>query len=88
MNPSRILAVFAVLAVLAGGVALSGCETTGPGAPAVAAAPKPPMTHSQAAMECWMGTEKADAHMDLDKRADIVDRCIKEKMKGAPAPKG
>ena len=43
------------------------------------------MTHSQAAMECWMGTEKADAHVNLDKRADIVDRCIEQKMKGAPA---
>ena len=88
MNPSRILAVFAVLAVLAGGVALSGCETTGPGAPAVAAAPQPPMTHSRAAMECWMGTEKADGRMDIDKRADIVDRCIRDKMKGEAAPKG
>ena len=37
-------------------------------------------------MECWMGTEKSDAHVNLDKRADIVDRCIAEKMKNAPPP--
>jgi hypothetical protein len=54
----------------------------------MAAAPQPPMDHARAAEECWMGTEKSDAHMDLDKRADIVDRCIKDKMKGGgPAPK-
>jgi hypothetical protein len=46
------------------------------------------MTHSEAAMECWMGTEKTDARMNLDKRADIVDRCIKDKMSKAAAPKG
>ncbi|HXD43731.1 MAG TPA: hypothetical protein VN655_01250 [Pseudolabrys sp.] len=85
MTASRILAC---LALLAGATALSGCETTGPGAPAVAAAPQPPMTHSRAAMECWMGTEKADGRMDIDKRADIVDRCIRDKMKGEAAPKG
>ena len=52
----------------------------------MAAAPKePPMTHSQAAEECWMGTEKSDARMNLDKRADVVDRCIKDKMRRAQA---
>ena len=80
MRSSRLIAC---LAVLGCSLALAACETTGPGAPAVAAAPQPPMTHSQAAMECWMGPEKADAHVNLDKRADIVDRCIEQKMKGA-----
>ena len=48
-----------------------------------------PMTHARAARECWMKTEKANAHADLDKRADLVNKCIDEKMKaaGAPAPK-
>ena len=65
-------------------LALAGCETTGTGAGpmAAAAAPQPPMDHARAAEECWMGTEKSDAHMDLDKRADLVDRCIKAKMNG------
>jgi len=85
MTPTRILAC---LALLCGGLTLAGCETADPGAPTMAAAPKTPETHSQAAMECWMGTEKSDGRMDLDKRADIVDRCIEQKMKGAPAPKG
>lgn len=87
MTSSRLLAC---LAVLGGALALAACETTGPGAPSLAAAPAPqaPMTHQQAAEECWMGTEKADGRMDLDKRADVVDRCIEQKMKGAPAPKG
>ena len=48
-----------------------------------------PMTHSRAARECWMKTEKANAHEDLDKRADVVNKCIDDKMKaaGAAAPK-
>jgi len=48
-----------------------------------------PMTRSRAARECWMRTEKANAREDLDKRADIVNKCIDEKLKaaGASAPK-
>lgn len=42
-----------------------------------------PMTRSRAARECWMRTEKASAHEDLDKRADLVNKCIEEKMKAA-----
>lgn len=49
-----------------------------------------PMTRSRAARECWMRTEKASAHEDLDKRADVVNKCIEQKMNaaGVPAPKG
>lgn len=88
MTPSRLCIRLATLGAIA--VALAGCETTGASAPGpVAAAPAaPPMTHSEAAMECWMGTEKTDARMNLDKRADIVDRCIKDKMSKASAPNG
>ncbi len=48
-----------------------------------------PMTRSRAARECWMRTEKASAHEDLDKRADLVNKCIDDKMKaaGVTAPK-
>src|SRR3569832_1664693 len=81
MTPSRLNVC---LAVLGSGHALAACETTGSGAPAGAAAPQKPMSLSEAAMECWMGTEKSDGRMNLDKRADIVDRCIEQKMKGAP----
>ena len=58
--------------------------------PAVQAAePEEPMTRSRAARECWMKTEKGNANMDLDKRADLVNKCIDDKMKaaGVPAPK-
>jgi hypothetical protein len=49
-----------------------------------------PMTRSRAARECWMRTEKGNAREDLDKRADLVNKCIDDKMKavGVPAPKG
>ncbi len=39
-----------------------------------------PMTHRQAALYCWMSTEHGHADMALDKRADVVDACIKQKM--------
>jgi hypothetical protein len=45
-----------------------------------------PMTHARAARECWMRTEKGSAHENLDKRADIVNKCIDEKMKAAASP--
>ena len=80
----RVLSPLAALGLCA--LALAGCETTGTGPGPMAAAPQPPMDHARAAEECWMGTEKSDAQMNLDKRADVVDRCIKEKMKGAGSP--
>jgi hypothetical protein len=48
-----------------------------------------PMTRARAARECWMRTEKANPHQDLDKRADVVNKCIDDKLKaaGAAAPK-
>lgn len=86
MTAVRLPAFLPLAALGVCALALAGCETTGAGPGPMAAAPKPPMTHSQAAEECWMGTEKSDARMNLDKRADVVDRCIKDKMKGAGAP--
>ena len=80
-------AALAALLVLAG-AALGGCETTGGGPPAHAAAPAQPLTHQEAALQCWMATEKDAAHMTLDRRADIVDQCIAAKMKGEPGLPG
>jgi hypothetical protein len=89
MSPTRLIPPFIVaLAALA----LAGCETTGSGAAAPAAlAPAPPMTHTRAAEECWMSTEKGATTMSLDKRADVVNKCIEDKMKrgtaaAAPVP--
>ena len=48
---------------------------------------EPPMTRSQAAMDCWMQTEKGSASANLDKRADIVSKCIDDKLKKVEAPK-
>ena len=89
-----------ILVLLGIAALLSGCETDGstPGPlaslsattgkkdePPKVAAPDP-ITHTQAAEECWMATEKGHAGASLDQRADIVDKCIAEKMKTAEAP--
>ncbi|MGA7183035.1 MAG: hypothetical protein WBY67_06970 [Pseudolabrys sp.] len=92
-----LIARIALLTICA--VALASCETdtTGPtpGVRPNADAPRPqggpvtnsePMTHSRAARECWMRTEKGSAHENLDKRAELVNKCIDEKMKAAGAP--
>ena len=80
-----------IAALVCGAALLAACETTGSGTPAAtaqaapAAAPaEPPMTHSRAAELCWMSTEKGAASQNLDKRADLVDKCIEDKMKAAP----
>jgi len=76
------LAAFALAGVL-----LAGCETTGtgPGTQAAVKAPEPPMTHTRAAEQCWMATEKGYGSANLDKRVDIVNKCIDDKMKAAQA---
>lgn len=51
--------------------------------PAEPAEPEPPMTRARAARECWMKTEKGSARIDLDKRADIVTKCIEDKLNAA-----
>ena len=86
---------FALTLLAATAGLLAGCETdgnssgplaslSGPAKPA-----EPPMTRSQAAAECWMKTEKGSAGANLEKRADVVTKCIDDKMKSAAAaPKG
>jgi hypothetical protein len=90
---SSIARVFLRILLLALAGALAGCETTGTGV-ATDAAAKPvelPMTRTRAAEQCWMSTEKGSASMSLDKRADLVDKCIDQKIRAAsgdtsPAP--
>jgi hypothetical protein len=67
---------------------LAGCNTDGGGTPGLAAAPaaKPKLTHTDAAKQCWMATEHGGGSVSLDKRADIVTKCIDDKMKAANAP--
>jgi hypothetical protein len=85
--------------IVAAASLLAGCETDGntPGPLASLTASKPaepekpaepPMTRQRAAEQCWMSTEKGSAKANLDKRADIVDKCIDDKLKmAAAAPK-
>ena len=91
---SRKIFTAAVLAAAA--LALAGCETDGssPGPvasmssaskPAEPEKPAVPMTRSQAASECWMSTEKGSRSANIDKRADVVNKCIDDKMKSAAA---
>ncbi len=88
------LAVLGLAAAL-----LSGCQTDGaPSNPLTELAtysakkrepvepPKPPMTRARAASECWMSTEKGRNDANLDRRADVVTKCIEDKMKKAEAP--
>lgn len=96
MTPVRSRKPVAGLALLLSVTLLAGCNTTGAGpgaapAPAAQAAPppepEPPMTRARAAELCWMSTEKANASQNLDKRADVVTKCIEDKMKAAAPPK-
>ncbi len=84
MTPSARVCLRSLVLVLAA-LALAACETTGTGTnvkPEAAKPPEPPMTHTRAAEQCWMSTEKGATTMSLDKRADLVDKCIEDKMKG------
>ena len=71
--------------LIAAAALLAGCETTGSPKPEAAKPPEPPMTRSRAAADCWMSTEKGSAAANLDKRADLVTKCIDDKMKAAAA---
>jgi hypothetical protein len=82
MNSFTARPLALVVLLLAG--ALAGCAANTASGPA-AQAPKP-MTHQQAALECWMATEHGRKDLPLDQRADIVDACIKDKMAGKPVP--
>ena len=92
-SPQARVSLRLLLLVLAA-AGLSACETSGLGTTTEAAKPaEPPMTHRRAAELCWMAAEKGSAAMPLDKRADIVDKCIAQKMKTTagntePAPVG
>jgi hypothetical protein len=66
---------------------LAAYNAKGDDAKVAAKPPEPPMTRSKAASDCWMSTEKGGASANLDKRADLVNICIENKMKGGDAPK-
>jgi len=96
-NLARRLALPILAAGLLAGCETTGpgsaTEAGKPGEPPKVEVAKPaeppkieaPMTRSRAATECWMKTEKSSAGVSLDKRADIVTKCIDDKMKAAAA---
>jgi len=51
-------------------------------ATATGAAPQR-LTHQQASEDCWMETEQGAKGLPLEKRAKLVDKCVKDKMSGA-----
>ena len=86
------------LLLLACTPALTACQTDSP-SPSAQASPqeaaketaketaKPP-TRQEVALQCWASVDKAHKEASLDQRADIVTKCINDKMKTPPAPKG
>ncbi len=63
-------------------VALASCSANRTDAPAAEAAP-PPLTQTKAAEQCWMETEHGAKSLPPEKRAKVVDQCVKDKMSGA-----
>ena len=51
-------------------------------APATEAAPQP-LTQQRASEDCWMEIEPRAKGLPLEKRAKLVDKCVKDKMSGA-----
>ena len=68
-----------IVLLSAAAATLGACTTDGKGQVSLLAAP---MTHQRASAECWMQTEKTMQKVDLDKRVDVVNRCIDEKLSG------
>jgi len=85
MTRQMTLRLFTGALLIGAATALAGCETTAGPSQAAAAKVEPPMTRTRAAEQCWMATEKGNPNENLDKRADLVSKCIDQKMKAAPA---
>ncbi len=92
-GPTTITPTAAGLGVLLiAAAALAGCTTNSTGgainstsAPATTAAQPP--AHWQVAQQCWMETEHTAArNLPPDKRASVVDNCVKAKMNSANNP--
>ena len=78
MNYSVARANVALIAA----VIVASCSTNPAATPAAEAAP-PPLTQSKAAEQCWMETEHGAKSLPPEKRAKVVDQCVKDKMSGA-----
>ena len=76
------------LLLLACTPALTACQTDSPSAQASPQEAAQPPTRQEVALQCWASVDKAHKDASLDQRADIVTKCINDKMKAHPAPKG
>jgi hypothetical protein len=83
---SARLSPLLVLLLLAGAPALTACQTDSTAKPMAQAAPPAPPTRQEAAWQCWASVDKTHKDLSLDKRADIVSKCINDKMNPGPAP--
>ena len=70
-----------VLLLFACTLPLTGCTSAVTPRTQTPVANSGPMTHSRAARECWMRAERTSARENLDKRADLVNKCIEDKMR-------
>ena len=87
MTPSTAKALAVLL--LACSPLLAACQTDAPATPTAQAGPQEaplPLTRQEAAAQCWMSVEKTHKNTGLDQRADIVTKCINDKMKAAEQP--
>jgi hypothetical protein len=79
----RFVRIACRLALLCGSAAaLAACTTDNKARTSLASLLPAPMTHQRASAECWMQTEKTMQKVDLDKRVDVVNRCIDDKLSG------
>ena len=76
-----------VISVVLAGAMLAGCasESKVASAPDTQAPQKSSLTRSDAAKQCWMAAEKGRKDLPLDKRADVVTKCIDDKLNAAEA---
>jgi hypothetical protein len=74
------VAPFVLLLIAA--VIPASCTTNRTDTPTAEAAPSP-LTQSKAAEQCWMETEHGAKSLPPEKRAKVVDQCVKDKMSGA-----
>ena len=71
---------FLALLLLASAPVLAACQTDSTGTAMAQAAPAEPPTRQQAALQCWDSVDKHHKDLSLDKRADIVTKCIDDRL--------
>ena len=81
-NPQMRAAKPTVSEILIGYPTDAPATQAAPQPPATEAAPQP-LTQQRASEDCWMETEQGAKSLPLDKRAKLVDKCVKDKMSGA-----